>query len=103
MAFTGQLLAEGQLPSSKGTLYTVPGATTAYVRTIRVHNTNAAGQTVLIYVKRGTSRIFSRAVLAQNETLVVDDPVSLEAGDLIEGQTTTATAVDYVITGAEEI
>lgn len=106
MAIAPKVLGSGQLPTSKGTLYTVPGSTSAYVKFLRVHNTNAATQTVIIYANTaGTSRIIGRAVLAQNETAEVIDSgaaLTLETGDLIEGVTTTSSAVDYVITGAEE-
>jgi hypothetical protein len=106
MAFTGQALADGQLPSTKGTLYTVPGATTAYIKFMSVFNTNAAQQTVIIYANvSGTSREIARFVLEQNEWARViekDEALVLEAADLIEAETTTATAVNYLITGVEE-
>lgn len=104
--FTAKVLAEGQLANSKGTLYTCPALTTAYVKFFSLFNTNAAGQTIIVYFKPGaTSRKAWRGVLAQNESARIidkDETVQLEAGDLIEGETTTAAAVDYVITGIEE-
>ena len=106
MAFTAKVLAEGQFATSKGTLYTVPGSTTTYVKFFNVFNDNAATQTVIIYLKPGsTSRKIIRLSLAQNESANIVDIVgsfTLEAGDLIEGETTTASALDYVITGIEE-
>ena len=104
MPFEGKPLADGQLPNAKGTLYTVPAARTAYVRTIVILNTNAAPQQVELYVNvSGTSRrIHREAALAQWAKIVLTDPIVLAEGDLIEGHTTTAAAVDYFITGAEE-
>ena len=101
--FTPKVLAEGQLASSKGTLYTVPAATSAYIKSITLYNTNASGQTIAIYLKPGaTSRQIRQIVLAQNESYSFDLSFVLESGDLIEGSSTNATAVDYVITGLEE-
>jgi hypothetical protein len=107
MPFTGSILANGQLPNAKTTLYTVPALTRAYVKFINAFNTGAGAETVLFYLKKaaGTSRILGRAVLAQNEqSRVVDkeETLNLGPGDVIEGQTTTATTVDYLITGVEE-
>ena len=104
--FTGKVLAEGQFATTKGTLYTVPGATVAYVKAFLVYNTNAATQTVNVYLKPGgTSRQIHKLSLLQNESANIIDLVgsfNLEAGDLIEGDTTTTTALDYIITGVEE-
>lgn len=104
--FAGKVLAEGQFANSKGTLYTVPASTTAYVKSLFVYNTNAATQTVDVYLKPGsTSRQIVKLTLLQNESANICDIVgsfTLEAGDLIEGATTTASALDFVITGVEE-
>ncbi len=100
---SAKVLADGQLPSSKGTIYTVPASTSAYVRCVRMHNTNTTDETINVYLKPGsTSRQVGRWTLATRETLEVDLALTLEAGDLIEADTTTASKVDYVITGAEE-
>ncbi|MCC7462096.1 MAG: hypothetical protein IT480_06485 [Gammaproteobacteria bacterium] len=103
MAFTAKCVAEGQLPSSAGDLYTVPAATRCYVKRIKCVNTNATSQTVVIYKRTdGTNdRIIGRAVLAQWETFAVGQEI-VEAGDKIRGVTTTASAVDYTVDGVEE-
>jgi len=106
MAFAAKVLAEGQFATTKGTLYTVPASTWTYVKAFFVYNTNAATQTVNVYLKPGsTSRQIVKLSLLQNESANILDVVgsfNLEAGDLIEGDTTTSTALDYVITGVEE-
>lgn len=103
MAFAGKLLAEGQVAVSVGAIYTVPGSTTAYVNRVVFFNTNAATQTLLVYVDgSGTNRTQYRITLAQNESAVIDDNITLEAGDLIEAETTTGSAVHYTVHGAEE-
>jgi hypothetical protein len=101
--FSPKVLGEGQVASSKGTIYTVPASTSAYVKSITFYNTNAATQTLNIYLKPGaTSRQIRRVSLAQYESYEFTSPYVLETGDLIEADTTTATAVDYIITGIEE-
>lgn len=101
--FAPKVLAEGQVASSKGTLYTVPASTSAYVRTITFYNSNAATQTLNFYLKPGaTSRQIRKVTLAQYESYEYTTPFMLETGDLIEADTTTASAVDYTITGIEE-
>lgn len=109
MAVTWKSLASGQLPNAKGTLYTAPGQ--VLVNSIIVVEPAGAARTVNLYVKQsaGTSKRIIPPNLpmdssdstkaAQIEAL--DHPLELSAGDLIEGDANVATAVDYVITGAE--
>ena len=102
MAISGKVLADGQLASSKSTLYTVPVSTVGLVKYMSFFNTNTTNETVILYLNAsGTSRRIARFVLGQNESAAIDCSLSLQAGDLIEAQTTTASMVDYVITGAE--
>ena len=102
--FTPKVLAEGQLATTKTTLFTAVAAT--YVKSLTLFNDNAAEQTVIVYVRpASTSRKIRRFVLAQNEHANAIDPgeiILLETGDLIEAQTTTASAVDFVLMGVEE-
>jgi hypothetical protein len=70
-------------------------------------NTNAATQTIDVWLRRsgGSARRIHRAVIAQNESVEFLDQgetIELSAGDTIEAQTTTASAVDYIVTGVEE-
>jgi hypothetical protein len=109
MAFVSKVLAEGQLPNTKTTLYTVPASTTAYIKVIQCWNSGGSVETIQIYMKPGsTSRTIGYALVDADASY---DPCIheggprtfiLQAGDLIEGQTTTATTVDYVIMGIEE-
>jgi hypothetical protein len=99
-----QSLADGQLATSKGALYTVPAGVTVYPRFLSLFNTNAATQTILIYLKRSgsTSRSLRRYELEQYESALVfdrHDDLALSAGDVIEGATTTASAVEYFLGG----
>lgn len=102
--FAPKVLADGQLPAAKGTLYTSPALTKTYTKQMRVFSTGAA-QTIIIYLNvTGTSRKFYQVVLGADECAdVFDEPIQLEAGDLIEGQSSNAATVDYVITGVQEV
>lgn len=106
MTTTIKSLADGQLPSAKGTLYTAQTAREAIVHSIVLVNTNSSAETINIYFKAsgGTSRRitpkdYSLAASAMME--VLDRIKTLEAGDILEGDTTTASKVDFVISGVE--
>jgi hypothetical protein len=103
MAVGASVLAEGQLPDTKGTILTASAVT--YVTFISIVNTSATPQTVELYHNAsGTSRfLFRVASFAQYERILSSDRIVLESGDLIEAATTTATAVDYVITGGADV
>jgi len=106
MALAIKDLGTGQLAATKGTLYTTPAATQTIVKSITLVNTDTSARTVNLYKKAdGTnSRRFipkdlSIAAGAQFEW---EGVTTLEAGDLIEGDASVATKVDYVINGTEE-
>lgn len=98
-------LADGQLASSKGTLYTVPTAKQTVINRIRLVNTNSTTETVNLYFKAsgGSSRnlIPVDTQLKAGYLLVMDDVVTMEAADVIEGDTTTVSKVNYIVSGAE--
>src|SRR5574341_2031645 len=98
MAVTLKALANGQLAVAKGTLYTVPGATQATAKVVLV-NTDTVSRTVNIYVNpTGTSRRVSPKDLNLGAGEQWTSPVvTLEAADLIEGDASAATVVDYNI------
>ena len=99
-------LADGQLANSKAAIYTTPASTQAIVKNIILVNTNTSSETVNLYFKAsgGTSRrlIPKDTSLPASNSLVMDNVVTLEAADILEGDTTTASKVDYVINGVEE-
>lgn len=107
-SFTAKSFADGTLPNAQGAILTVPASTWYYIKQISLFNSNAAEQTILLYLKQagGTARLWRRYVLAQNESAeVLEDGVvvTLEANDTIEAVTTTASAVPYFITGVQEV
>ena len=99
-------LADGQLANSKGTIYTTPASTEAIIKSIILVNTNTSSEAVNLYFKAsgGTSRrlIPKDTSLPASNSLIMDDLVTLEAADILEGDTTTASKVDFVISGVEE-
>lgn len=101
--FSGDILADGQLPSSLGTLYTVSAGEEVYVKFFTCYNTSASSQNVYAYIKpNASSRCIGRAELAQYETVKfigLKDGVVLTEGDTIEGYASDANVVDYVISG----
>lgn len=99
-------LANGQLANSIGDLYTVPASTQTIVKSITLVNTNTTTEVVNLYVLKaaGTARriIPKDTTLYTKYLLVADDTYTLGAGDKIQGDTTTASKVDFVISGVEE-
>lgn len=102
MAVTLKDLGNGQLPATKGTLYTVPASTNAAAKVTLV-NTDTVARTVNIYVnKSGTSRRVSPKDLSLGAGEKWSGSLhSLEAADLVEGDASAATVVDYVVDGFE--
>ena len=108
MAVTPKTLAAGQLPASKTTLYTVPGATQALL-TITLVATGASDRNANLYLKRsgGTSRriIPKDMLMNPGDAAYLDHqgrPYALSAGDEIEGDASAASEVDYTIDGMEK-
>lgn len=106
MAFAGASLADGQVATTWDNIY-APSGVKGIVKSATFFNTNAASQTLEFRVTRSgrAARKFPRVTLAQNEScdLVSDGEVLvLSDGDVLQAQTTTATAVDFTISGATE-
>lgn len=106
MGIAMKSLADGQLASTKGTLYTCPASTETIIKTMTLVNTDTSARDVNLYVKPSGSssrRIIPKdCELGISYMLVYDDELCLEVGDLIEGDATAATVVDYVISGVEK-
>lgn len=99
-------LANGQLANSKGTIYTVPAGTDTIVKSIILVNTNTTLEYVNLYfcAAGGTSRriIPKDYALPANQSVVFETLITMGTeADLIQGDTTTASKVDYVISGVE--
>ncbi len=98
-------LADGQLAATKGTIYTTPTSKQTVINRVRLVNTNSTTESVNLYLKTsgGSSRnlIPVDTQLKAGYLLVMDDVVTMEAADVIEGDTTTADKVNYIVSGAE--
>lgn len=102
-------LADGQLPNTKTTLYTVPPDKSAHVFIILANSESGTAYTVNLYLKRsgGTSRriIGSTTDLAAKGSMEMPSNltgIKLSEGDIIEGDASVAAKVDYTIYGGEE-
>jgi len=99
-------LAIGQLPSSIGDLYTSPSDQHGtVVNSITCVNTHTASITINLYLKSTTST--AKRIIPKDLALDADDcgledaPITLNPGDKIQGDASTADKVDYTIGGIE--
>lgn len=103
--FTPDLLADGQLPSSKTVIFSCPTGARVKILNITYFNTTAGALTCSTYVNGGTSRqIDSESVPATSRRIVSDAtaPIFLDEGDSIEAAAGSATSVNYLIFGEME-
>ncbi len=105
MAVTPKSLANGQLSDSTGDLYTCPASTQAIVQPIILVNTHTSAVTCNLYILEsgGTARriIPVDMSLGAGYKGVEDNPITLEAGDKLQGDASTADKIDYSISGVE--
>jgi len=96
-------LADGQLGSTKATLYTAPTSKQAVISRISFANTTTSTVVCKLYFKAsgGTSRRIERFELGDEGTAKMEDEITLEAGDIIEGECSVGSVVDYVCSGVE--
>ena len=99
-------LADGQLASSKETLYTTPASTETIVKSISLTNTSSSMVEVNLYIQRdGTNsrRICPKDMeLAARHTYIDDKVHTLEAADLVEGDASSGSVIDYAVSGVQE-
>lgn len=104
--FTAGELANGTVTNSQATILTAAALCT-YVKHLSLYNTNAAQQTVQLWLKHsaGTARKWKRFVLQQDEQVDViegGEAYMLANGTVIQAQTTTNGGVDFWIDGVTE-
>ena len=97
-------LAHGQLPIAKTTLYTCPPDTRVSVTCISLVNTDVAARTANLYLKESGGT--SKSIIPQNMNMGIDYHFiekelshAMHAGDVIEGDASVATQIDYVLSG----
>ena len=103
------ILASGDVPIVQTVLYTTDSGrlfntSGAKIEKITLFNLNAAAQTAILYVtqRASTTQVIRQFVLQQNEGGEYLEPgeiLQLQGGDQISGETTTASAVNFVILG----
>lgn len=103
MAKTYKKLAQGQLPSSVGTLYTVPASTTAIIRHIRLVNNDSSARTGALYHDGTTAAqiILPPASIVVGGWAEFDGVITMEAADTLSGLASVATQITYTIYGVE--
>lgn len=102
--FVTKQLANGQLGSSTATLYTTPSSTTTIIKSIVLCNTDSSTRTINLYVNTGSDRRITPKDLSlgAGELFIIDEVITLEATHLIRGAASSATVVDYTISGVQE-
>ena len=102
MALTGKSLADGQVASSWGAIFTASGETV--VKSIDLYNTTGSSVSVDLAVTRsgGTRRQVAKLAIDANtgQSFLGGGAMLLSNGDAIEAQDGTGGQVDYLITGA---
>ena len=104
------ILANGQIATTKSTIFKVEGADVlniekASIEKVTFFNEDAAEQTASLFCKErfGVSRKIRQFKLLQNEGgeyLEPGDDLPLEIGDSLEAETTTASAVNFIVFGS---
>ena len=97
-------LADGQLGTTKATLYTTPAATQAVIDHIKLTNITPSMVKCNLYFKAsgGTSRrIIPYDMELEAHASFKSDKEMLEAADIIEGDANSGSAIDYIIKGIE--
>lgn len=100
--FTNKFLADGQVSSTLGSIYTATG--TVLVKNIQLGNSQPATQSILLYRQHATddARFWRRIQLRQFESAdVLEGGMSLEmeAGDVLLALTSSDDCVDFSIDG----
>ena len=103
MTDTLKRLAQGTLPSSAGTLYTVPGATSTIVKKITLANPTGTDRTARL-TNGGTADanvILPAVTIPAGGFAEWEGSMTLAAADTISGVASAATAITYSIYGDE--
>lgn len=108
MADNGDLIyGPAQPGTTNATLYTVPGATQAHIKSVKVVNTTASAATITLALN-GTSDtaanhwLFSAYSVPANGYIHVETFESLDAGDTITGKQGTGSALTVTISAILE-
>ncbi len=105
MADSFKLLADGQLAASKTAMLTVGGAAEVVIQRIKIAATTGTDRTFGLYVKTsgGTSRRITPAATPCNGDghTNINGPITLGNSEVLEGDASAATELDYTVHGDE--
>ena len=96
-------LGQGQLASTTGVLYTVPGATSAIVKRIVLVNNDTEALTAELYHDGTTeaTRILPPVSIDAGGWAEFDGAICMDAADTLQGKGEQATEITYTIYGLE--
>jgi len=101
--FSGKHLADGLVPSTKTTVYTVPAGKLVILTSIILVNNHTSDVVVNAYVNFGvTSRSFLPKDMSMSSGWMIDEDFSimLETGHFIELHASIDAVISYIISGA---
>lgn len=105
MAEAYKILAQGELPIAAGVLYTVPGATKAVIKHIKLVNQTAGALTVTMWINGNADDklwLPGTTEIPANGSIEWEGSLSLEAAVTIQGATAGgANDITYLISGLE--
>lgn len=98
-----QFIVDGQVGKTRSTLLTVPVRAKYFLSFWSLFNTSSTVQTVKVFIKpKLVSRQIEEYTLASKgsaRVLTEGEILPLEAGDIVQAETTSDGAVDFVISG----
>lgn len=100
MSATSKRLCSGTLTDSNATLYTAPAATTTIIKALTLCNKTATPTTATIKFD-AIEVICTYTILAYDTVTIPFFDQIIEATELIEGSSGTASAINYYISGIE--
>ena len=107
MPLISKALDDGQVASSAGRIYKSVGRVArTRLKEVFFFNENTTEETLILYLLRagGTARKIYQAKLAPNESVHwgSSEQITLESGDELQAETTTASKVNFVLGGVIE-
>ena len=101
---TEKRLCKGTLTDSNATLYTAPAATGDYTVVIGITLCNTTATAATVTIKFASTEVISGYSMLANDTITIEFASQiLQAGELIEGSSGTASAITYYISGKEVV
>ena len=103
MAETYKKLAQGQMGTSSGTLYTVPSSTTAIIKYISLTNNTGTARTAQLFHDgtAATNSILPAVSIVAGGWAEFEGTIIMEAADTLAGDAEAATAISYTVYGLE--